>query len=81
MSKIEIDLSKVYQGNAKIGELEKYLTEVLEIAGSGNDIVLNWAGTDMALPKGCHALHGKARKLIYKSPVTSEITIFNHSID
>jgi len=81
MSKIEIDLSKVYQGNAKIGELEKYLTEVLEIAGSGNDIVLTGQAPIWLYLKVAHALHGKARKLIYKSPVTSEITIFNHSID
>jgi len=26
-----------------------------------------------------HALHGKARKLVYASPVTGEIVIFDHS--
>ncbi|MEW6419020.1 MAG: hypothetical protein AB1480_13010 [Nitrospirota bacterium] len=26
-----------------------------------------------------HALHGKARKLIYRSPVTGDVVIFDHS--
>jgi len=26
-----------------------------------------------------HALHGKARKLIYRSPVTGDVAIFDHS--
>jgi hypothetical protein len=26
-----------------------------------------------------HALHGKARKLVYASPVTGEIVIFDHN--
>lgn len=31
--------------------------------------------------KVAHALHGKARKLVYDSPVTGEIVIFDHSPD
>ncbi|RLA95047.1 MAG: hypothetical protein DRG83_19050 [Deltaproteobacteria bacterium] len=26
-----------------------------------------------------HALHGKAKKLVYDSPVTGEVVIFDHS--
>jgi len=29
----------------------------------------------MAVP---HALHGKARKLVYRSPVTGDVVIFDH---
>jgi hypothetical protein len=29
-------------------------------------------------PKLAHALHGQARQLIYSSPVTGEMVIFDH---
>lgn len=41
-------------------------------AGSGNEVVLTGAAPVWLYLKIAHALHGKAKKLIYRSPVTGE---------
>lgn len=79
MSKIEIDLSTFFEKNAKITELEQYIQKTLEIAGEGNEIILTGAAPVWLYLKIAHALHGKAKKLIYKSPVIKELEIFDHS--
>jgi len=73
-----IDLGTFYQGVARLEDLPYYVNRAKELAGDGNEVVLTGqAPIWMYLAVG-HALHGKARKLIYDSPVTGEVVIFDH---
>jgi len=75
----EVDVSKLYEGSAKLAELEAYLQKAAELAGEGEEVVLTGAGPIWLYLKIAHHLHGKARKLIYRSPVTGDVVIFDHS--
>ena len=66
---------------AKLSELNSYLQKAKELAGEGNEVILTGAAPVWLYLKIAHALHGKAKKLIYRSPVTGEIVIFDHSPD
>lgn len=50
-----------------------------ELAGNGNEVVLTGRAPVWLYLKIAHALHGKVRRLIYNSPVTGDIVIFDHS--
>lgn len=76
---ITIDVSKLYVKNAKLRDLDSYIEKALDLAGEGNDVVLTGAGPVWLYLKIAHALHGKARRLIYRSPVTGDVVIFDHS--
>lgn len=78
---ITIDLGELYTDTetAKIAKLDEYIDKVLNLAGSGNEVVLTGQGPIWLYLKIAHALHGKASKLIYRSPVTGDIVIFDHS--
>lgn len=78
---IIIDLSTFYTSNAKLSDLDSYIRQALTLAGEGNDVVLTGGGPVWLYLKIAHALHGKARKLIYRSPVTGDVVIFDHSPD
>ncbi|MDH4100762.1 MAG: CRISPR-associated protein Csx3 [Nitrospirota bacterium] len=74
-----IDLSTFYQITAKLSDLDSYIQKAKELAGEGNDVVLTGAAPVWLYLKIAHALHGKAKKLFYSSPVTGDIVIFDHS--
>ena len=76
-----IDLETLYTGVAKLANLGDYQEKALSFAGEGNDVVLTGAGPVWLYLKIAHALHGRARKLIYRSPVTGDVVIFDHSPD
>lgn len=73
-----IDLKLLYGETAKLEELPQYIEKATELAGEGNEVVLTGAAPVWLYLKIAHALHGRARKLIYSSPVTGEIVIFDH---
>jgi len=75
---IQIDLSTFYTDTAKIKALEDYESNALMLAGEGNEIVLTGPAPVWLYLKIAHALHGKAKRLIYRSPVTGDVEIFNH---
>ena len=77
--KVTIDLSKLFEGTAKLNELEQYVKQAVELAGNGNEVTLTGGAPVWLYLKVAHALHGKARKLIYTSPVTGEVVIFDHN--
>ncbi len=83
MATVVLDISELYRETetAKISELKNYIKKSLEIAGEGKEVVITGAGPVWLYLKIAHALHGKARKLIYRSPVTGDIVIFDHSPD
>lgn len=76
---VEINISRLYEGRAKLKDLDAYIKKVLLLSGEGNDVVLTGAGPVWLYLKLAHALHGKARKLIYRSPVSRDVVIFDHS--
>lgn len=78
-----IDISTLYKKNknAKLALINDYIQEALGIAGEGNEIILTGNGPIWLYLKIAHALHGKAKKLIYRSPVTGDVIIFDHSPD
>ncbi len=76
-----IDLSTFYMGNARLSDIESYIQKAKEIAGEGNEVILTGASPVWLYLKIAHALHGKARKLIYRSPVTGDVVIFDHRPD
>ncbi|MGH8610642.1 MAG: CRISPR-associated protein Csx3 [Gammaproteobacteria bacterium] len=73
-----IDLETIYRETAKLSDLPAYLKRALMLAGSGNEVILTGAAPVWLYLKIAHALHGKARKLIYRSPVTGDVVIFDH---
>lgn len=81
MTSITIDIKTLYDSTdtAKLADLPEYESRAKELAGSGNDVTLTGQGPIWLYLKIAHALHGKARKLMYDSPVTGEVVIFDHN--
>jgi hypothetical protein len=76
---ILIDLSQLFSEPAKIADLPDYERKVLELAGSGEDIVLTGKAPVWLYLRIAHAIHGIARSLYYDSPVTGRVKIFDHN--
>jgi len=74
-----INLETLYAGSAKISDIDAYEEDVRQLAGNGNDIVLTGQAPVWLYLKVAHALHGKARSLVYRSPVTGDVDIFDHN--
>jgi hypothetical protein len=74
-----IDLKAIYGETAKLEALPLYVERVLSEAGDGRRVVLTGAAPVWLYLKVAHALHGKARTLVYTSPVTGEVVIFDHN--
>ena len=76
---IIINLSTFYPEVVKLSDLDLYIQKAKELAGEGNDVVLTGAALVLLFLKIAFALQGKARELIYRSPVTGDVVIFDHS--
>ncbi|MHB8474069.1 MAG: CRISPR-associated protein Csx3 [Gammaproteobacteria bacterium] len=76
---IVISLNTIFSDTAKLDEIPSYIERALALAGEGNDIVLTGAAPVWLYLKVAHALHGKARQLVYRSPVTGDVVIFDHN--
>lgn len=75
---ITVDLSTLFQSKAKLSDLDSYISEAKQLAGEGNEVILTGQAPVWLYLKVAHALHGRARKLIYRSPVTGDVVIFDH---
>lgn len=75
---IIVDLKTFFEEQAKLSELDLYVKKARELAGEGGEVVLTGAAPVWLYLKVAHALHGRARKLIYWSPVTGDVVIFDH---
>ena len=79
-----IELKILYGETAKLDELPNYVEKAKELAGEGNEVVLTGAGPIWLYLKIAHALHGRAKKLIYRSPALKQgehqvdVVIFDH---
>ena len=76
---IENDLTQLYGNVAKLSDLSSYVDKAKELAGDGKDIVITGPGPVWLYLKIAHALHGKAKSLMYRSPVTGDVVIFDHN--
>ena len=77
---IVIDVQALYGGKlAKLAGRDEYIKKAVEAAGEGNEVVLTESGPVWLYLLIAHALHGKARKLSYKSPATGEVVVFDHN--
>ena len=79
MKRIEINLEDLYTEIAKLGDLPKYTSRVLELAGEGNEITVTGRAPVWLYLAAAHTLHGKAGKLTYSSPASGEVIIFEHT--
>jgi hypothetical protein len=79
--RIIIDVETLYteSGAAKLADMKEYEKKARELAGEGNEVVLTGAGPVWLYLKIAHSLHGKALKLCYRSPITGDVLIFDHS--
>ncbi len=78
---ITINLNTFFSITAKLADLDSYIQKAKELAGEGNNVVITGAAPVWLYLKIAHALHGKVRKLIYRSPVTGDVVVFDHSPD
>ena len=76
---IIIDLDTFYTESAKLLALPTYIEKALKLAGEGNEIILTGKAPVWLYLSVAHALHGKAKKLTYRSPVTGDVVIFDHN--
>jgi hypothetical protein len=78
---ITIDMETLYSGTgaAKLAELKNYEHKAMELAGECNEVILTGAGPVWLYLRIAHSLHGKALKLSYRSPITGDVLIFDHS--
>ena len=79
MEKVIIDVKELYGEQAKLSLLDSYIAQAKEKAGRGNEVVLTGPGPVWLYLAVAHALHGIATKLLYDSPATGEVVIFDHN--
>ena len=77
-SRVTIRLDQLFDGVAKLDELAQYEDRALALAGSGREVVLTGPAPVWLYLRLAHGLHGRAGKLLYRSPVTGDVLIFNH---
>ncbi len=79
-SPVVIDVAELYaaDGAAKLGRLPEYEAAAMARAGLGQAVKLTGPGPVWLYLRLAHALHGRARRLVYDSPVTGEVLIFDH---
>ena len=73
-----IDLSQLYSKRARLEEFTIYKQQAVTLAGEGNEVVLTGPAPVWMYLGIAHALHGKVKRLVYRSPVTGDVEIFNH---
>jgi len=87
MEKRIIELDQIYKTNssetAKLNLVKDYTDKILEQAGEGNIILLTGPAPIWLYLKAAHALHGKAKKLLYSAPGQGieDFIIFDHDPD
>jgi CRISPR-associated protein (Cas_csx3) len=83
-TKKSIRKAKEIEFQAKLDQLQTYMKKAQQIAGEGNEVVLTGRGPIWLYLKIAHALHGRAKKLIYRAPAMKkgeeqvDVVIFDH---
>ncbi len=78
---MKFDLSKLYAATiqAKLAQLDGYIQVTLAAVPAGAEVTLTGQAPIWLYLKIAHALHGRVRRLVYESPVTGPVEIFNHT--
>ena len=81
MAKVVVDLEILYRsdGAAKLGKVSEYIERVKEQVPEGADVVLTGRAPVWLYLLVAHELHGRVKRLYYRSPVTGDVLIFDHS--
>ncbi len=76
-----LDLSQLYaaDGTARLASLDAYVCSACGVVPSGADVILTGPAPIWLYLRLAHALHGRVRTLSYTSPVSGEVTIFDHT--
>lgn len=77
-STVVVNVKEIYGEVAKFAQLETYVAAAVTQAGIGNEVVLTGGGPIWLYLRIAHALHGKARRLIYRSGTDDDVVIFDH---
>jgi CRISPR-associated DxTHG motif protein len=77
--RVEINIKEIYGGVARLDELPFYIERAKKMSYEGADVVLTGQGPIWLYLAIAHALHGVARRLLFSSPTTGEIVIFDHT--
>jgi hypothetical protein len=75
-----LDLSTLYAATetAKLADLPQYERAAVAAVPAGDDVTLTGPAPVWLYLRLAHALHGRVRSLVYASPVTGPVAIFNH---
>lgn len=76
-----LDISTLYQatGTAKLADLPAYEAAAKAAVQHGAEVTLTGPGPVWLYLRLAHSLHGIARTLSYDSPVTGQVTVFDHN--
>ena len=76
-----LDLSTLYvaDGTARLARLDAYVAAALAAVPLGGDVTLTGQAPVWLYLRLAHALHGRARRLAYDSPVTGPVAVFDHT--
>jgi hypothetical protein len=77
---MKINLQNFYSASevAKLAHLKGYLAETARCVKLGAVVILTGHAPVWLYLAVAHALHGKAKRLYYESPVTGRVLIFDH---
>lgn len=75
------DISTLYAGTgtAKLSDLPAYESAIARAVPYGADVILTGPGPVWLYLRLAHRLHGIVRSLVYDSPVTGPVRIFDHN--
>ncbi|RKY18852.1 MAG: hypothetical protein DRP63_01475 [Planctomycetota bacterium] len=78
---VVVDLETVYRqdGTAKLQKVDEYLQRIRVMVPEGAEVVLTGRAPVWLYLLVAHELHGRVRRLYYRSPVTGDVLIFDHS--
>ena len=79
---VVVDLSTFYTSRAKFSELPIYRRKVIDlvaVAGSDKEVVLTGAAPVWLYLDIAHALHGRVKSLVYRSPVTGDAVVGDYA--
>jgi hypothetical protein len=78
---VVIDVEALYRAHGDTAlqrHLPDYERAALARAGHGADVVLTGRGPVWLYLRLAHALHGVARRLVYRAPEAGDVPIFDH---
>ena len=76
---IIIDLSTFYTSRARFSELCSYRQKAIDLTGNDKEVILTGAAPVWLYLDIAHALHGKVKSLVYRSPVTGDAVIGDYA--